>query len=67
MIRRLNEFGMRSLDGRWAGGRPKITTNDEAFIVETADQRPEALGATPKQAGGKLLALGRSRTDRTVT
>jgi transposase len=45
MIHRFNELGMRSLDPQWAGGRPRqITTDDEAFIVETASTRPEKLG-----------------------
>jgi transposase len=45
MIHRFNEMGMKSLDPRWAGGRPRqITTDDEAFIVETAQTRPEKLG-----------------------
>jgi transposase len=45
MIHRFNEVGMRSLDPRWAGGRPRqITTDDEAFVVETAKTRPEKLG-----------------------
>ena len=45
VICRFNESGMSSLDPRWAGGRPRrITTDDEAFIVETATARPEALG-----------------------
>jgi len=45
MIHRFNERGMASLDPQWAGGRPRqITTDDEVFIVETATQRPEALG-----------------------
>lgn len=45
MIHRFNDKGLASLDPQWAGGRPRrITTDDEAFIVETANQRPEALG-----------------------
>jgi transposase len=45
MIHRFNEMGMRSLDPKWAGGRPRrITTDDEAFIVETARARPEKAG-----------------------
>ena len=45
MIHRFNDKGMASLDPQWAGGRPRrITIDDEAFIVETAKQRPEALG-----------------------
>jgi len=42
MIHRFNEMGMKSLDPQWAGGRPRrITTEDEAFIVKTAKERPE--------------------------
>jgi hypothetical protein len=38
---------MGSLDPQWAGGRPRqITTDDEAFVVETARTRPEKLGQT---------------------
>ena len=45
MIHRFNEMGLRSLDPQWAGGRPRqITTDDEAFIVQTATTRPEKLG-----------------------
>jgi transposase len=45
MIHRFNELGMRSLDPKWAGGRPRrITTEDEAFIVETAKERPGKVG-----------------------
>lgn len=45
MIHRFNDMGMASLDPQWAGGRPRrITTEDEAFIVKTAKERPEKLG-----------------------
>ncbi len=45
VIHRFNEMGMASLDPRWAGGRPRlISLDDEAFIVTTANTRPEALG-----------------------
>ena len=45
VIHRFNESGMASLDPQWAGGRPRrITTDDEAFIVETARTRPRKLG-----------------------
>jgi|SRR5579875_1737446 len=45
MIHRFNEEGMSSLDPKWAGGRPRrITTEDEAFIVETAKERPSKAG-----------------------
>ncbi|WP_344291878.1 helix-turn-helix domain-containing protein [Actinopolymorpha rutila] len=44
VIHRFNEMGMASLDPRWAGGRPRITPDDEAFIVATAYTRPTKLG-----------------------
>jgi transposase len=45
MIHRFNEMGMRSLDPRWAGGRPRrITTAERQLIVKTATKRPRSLG-----------------------
>lgn len=45
VIHNFNKMGMACLDPKWAGGRPRrITTDDEAFIVETANTRPEKLG-----------------------
>ncbi|MBB4961946.1 transposase [Micromonospora polyrhachis] len=45
VIHRFNEMGMASLDPQWAGGRPRqISPDDQAFIVETANTRPEKLG-----------------------
>ena len=45
VIHRFNEIGLRCLDPRWAGGRPRrITTDDEMFLVETATARPEQFG-----------------------
>lgn len=45
VIHRFNEIGMNCLDPRWAGGRPRrISPDDEAFIVATANTRPESLG-----------------------
>ncbi len=45
MIHRFNDLGMRSLDPRWAGGRPRqITTTDRKLIVKTATTRPKKLG-----------------------
>ena len=45
VIHNFNKMGMACLDPRWAGGRPRrITSDDEAFIVETATARPEKLG-----------------------
>jgi transposase len=45
VIHRFNELGMRSLDPRWAGGRPRrISAEDEGFLLETATTRPGKLG-----------------------
>ncbi|WP_416903502.1 IS630 family transposase [Micromonospora echinospora] len=45
VIHRFNEMGMASLDPQWAGGRPRqISPDEEQFIVETANTRPEKLG-----------------------
>jgi transposase len=45
VIHRFNEMGMASLDPQWAGGRPRqISPDEEAFIVATANTRPETLG-----------------------
>jgi transposase len=45
VIHRFNEMGLGCLDPQWAGGRPRqISDDDEAFIVATANTRPEALG-----------------------
>ena len=58
MIHRFNESGMASLDPKWAGGRPRrITADDEAFIVETARQRPERLSRKSAQRD-ELRGLG---------
>ena len=45
VIHRFNEMGMACLDPQWAGGRPRrISSEDEAFIVATANTRPAKLG-----------------------
>ncbi len=45
VIHRFNEMGMPSLDPQWAGGRPRqISSDDEQFIVSTANTRPTKLG-----------------------
>jgi transposase len=45
VIHLFNEIGLRALDPRWAGGRPRrISDDDEAFIVATATTRPAKLG-----------------------
>jgi transposase len=45
LIHRFNDVGMKALDPRWAGGRPRrISAEDEDFLVATAITRPEKLG-----------------------
>nr|WP_241835402.1 helix-turn-helix domain-containing protein [Pseudofrankia asymbiotica] len=45
VIHAFNDHGLECLDPKWAGGRPRrITTTDEARIVEVARTRPRALG-----------------------
>ena len=68
MIHRFNEMGMKSLDPRWAGGRPRqITTDDEAFIVETATTRPEKLGLPfTRWSIWKLVGYVADNPDRVV-
>ena len=53
---------------QWAGGRPRqITTDDEAFIVETATTRPEKLGQPfTRWSIRKLAAYLAGNPDRKV-
>jgi transposase len=45
VIHALNEKGLACLDPKWAGGRPRLISDDDiAFIVETATTRPARLG-----------------------
>ncbi|MGW0939775.1 IS630 family transposase [Streptomyces sp. NPDC002666] len=45
VIHRFNEIGLACLDPRWAGGRPRLLTDDdEEFVVQTATTRPTKLG-----------------------
>jgi transposase len=45
VIHAFNEKGLAALDPRWAGGRPRlISDEDTGFIVSTATARPKALG-----------------------
>jgi transposase len=45
LIHAFNQRGLAALDPRWAGGRPRLISDDDvAFIVATAKTRPEKLG-----------------------
>ena len=45
VIHAFNERGLAALDPRWAGGRPRLISDEDiAFIVTTASSRPKTLG-----------------------
>lgn len=45
IIHRFNEIGLACLDPRWAGGRPRLLSDDdEDFVIQTAVTRPTKLG-----------------------
>src|SRR4029078_9472290 len=45
VIHAFNEKGLAALDPRWAGGRPRLISDDEReFIIATARPRPVTLG-----------------------
>lgn len=45
VIHRFNEIGLACLDPRWAGGRPRLLSDDdEKFVIQTAITRPTKLG-----------------------
>jgi len=55
VIHRFNEMGVASVDPQWAGGRPRqISPDEEAFIVATANTRPETLGGRSPASVRKL-------------
>ena len=58
VIHAFNARGLAALDPQWAGGRPRLISDDDtAFIVTTATTRPEA-------AGLPVHALERAQTGR---
>jgi transposase len=45
VIHAFNGRGLAALDPQWAGGRPRLISDDDiAFIIETATTRPAKLG-----------------------
>ncbi|GAA4658467.1 IS630 family transposase [Streptomyces chumphonensis] len=45
VIHRFNEIGLACLDPQWAGGRPRLLSeDDEDFVTQTATTRPTKLG-----------------------
>ena len=52
VIHAFNERGLAALDPRWAGGRPRLISDDDiAFIVATATTRPEHARAARSPTG----------------
>ncbi len=45
VIHQFNNIGLACLDPRWAGGRPRLLSDDEEdFVIQTATTRPSKLG-----------------------
>jgi transposase len=45
VIHLFNQKGLAALDPQWAGGRPRLISDDDVgFIVTAATTRPEKLG-----------------------
>jgi transposase len=67
VIHAFNERGLAALDPRWAGGRPRLISNDDvAFIVATAKSRPETLGRPFTHGSVRKLAAYLRRNDHRV-
>jgi transposase len=69
VIHAFNQRGLAALDPRWAGGRPRLISDDDiAFVVTTATTRPGALGAAFTHWSLRKLAahLGSYGHDRRV-
>jgi transposase len=57
VIRAFNEKGLAALDPQWAGGRPRLISDEDiTFIVTTATTRPEAVGVAFTQWSVRKLA-----------
>ncbi len=71
VIHRFDEIGLACLDPQWAGGRPRLLSPDEDFVVRTASTRPSKLGqpftcwpirklaAYLRRAHGRVIRIGR--------
>src|SRR5690349_20125584 len=57
VIHAFNERGLAALDPPWAGGRPRLISDDDiTFIVTTATTRPAAVGMPFTQWSVRKLA-----------
>lgn len=72
VIHRFNEIGLACLNPQWAGGRPRLLSDDdEDFIIQTATTRPAKLGqpftrwsirklaAYLRKVHGRVIRIGR--------
>jgi transposase len=67
VIRAFNQRGLTALDPRWAGGRPRLISDDDvAFIVTTAKTRPETLGCPFTHWSVRKLAAYLARNDQRI-
>ncbi|MFE7354661.1 helix-turn-helix domain-containing protein [Streptomyces sp. NPDC057543] len=65
VIYRFNEIGLACLDPRWAGGRPRLLSDDdEDFVVQTATTRLWGVDRRKKGAANTLAALKSIRAAR---
>src|SRR3954447_19443945 len=65
VIHAFNERGLAALDPRWAGGRPRLISDDDiAFIVTTATTRPKTLALPFTRWSVRKLAAYLSGTYR---
>lgn len=68
VIHRFNGVGLACLDPRWAGGRPRLLSDDdEDFVVQTATTRPTKLGQPfTRWSPRKLVAYLRTVHGRVI-
>jgi transposase len=67
VVHNFNKMGMSCLDPKWAGGRPRLIDDEDiAFIVDTAETRPEKLGQ-PFTRWSVAISPSTWRTTRSVS
>jgi transposase len=67
VIHAFNQRGLAALDPQWAGGRPRLLSNDDVgFIVATATTRPGKLGCPFTRWSVRKLAAYLRRNDQRI-
>jgi transposase len=67
VIHAFNQKGLAALDPRWAGGRPRLISDEDiAFVVTTATTRPKRLGLPFTRWSVRRLAAYLGGADRTI-